>query len=160
MTRYFNSGLYEDPFYIKHQIDFYEDSDFHENVEYNSQLLADHYKTDYGFEYSDEDDAWEQVSETFWDALSYWCVYFEPVVFDEEIALECGLTPFTYKGKNMLALSGCGMDLSPRLDAYQALAHNTIDKHSRFFSTANQADEYFEYVVGKEVAKKVLKAIS
>ncbi len=52
------------------------------------------------------------------------------------------------------------MDLSPRLDAYQALSHKTIDRNSRLFSTANRLDKYFEYVVGKELAEEVLKAIS
>ena len=76
--------------------------------------------------------------------------------FNEAVALECGLTPFSYKGKNMLALSGCGTDLTPTLDAYQALVHKTIDSNSRFFST----DKYFEYLVGEDLAKKVLEAIS
>lgn len=159
MTRYFNSGLYEETFYTKHNIDFYSNNIVYEDIEYNSELLAEHYKSDLGFEYSDEDDRWEQVNKMLWDALSHWSIYFEPLVFNEEIALECGLTPFTYKGINMLALSGCGMDLSPRLDAYQTLAHNTIDRNSRFFSTANECDKYFEYVLGKDVTNKVLQCL-
>ena len=45
------------------------------------------------------------------------------------------------------------MDLSPRLDAYQVLTNNTIDKNSQFFSVVNR--EYFEYVVGKEIMGKL-----
>ena len=161
MTRYFfNSGLYETVFYTQHKIDFYDDHTACEEVEYNSALLATHYTDDLGLEYRDEDDQWEQVDQIFWENLSYWPVYFEPLVFNEEIALECGLTPFSYKDINMLALSGCGMDFSPRLDAYQALSHNTIDKHSRFFASANECDKYFEYVVGEAITKKVFTAIS
>ena len=161
MTRYFNSGLYEEAFYTKHQIDLYNDCGVYENIEYNRQLLAEYHKDDLYFSYSDDNDKSEQeIDELFWDALTHWTIYFEPLVFDEEIALKCGLTPFTYKGKNLLALSGCGMDLSPRLDAYQALSHKTIDRNSRYFFTANRLDKYFEYVVGKELAEEVLKAIS
>ena len=166
MTRYFNSGLYEDAFYTKHQIDLYNDCGVYENIEYDRQLLAEYYlaeyyKDDMVFSYSADNDKWEQeIDELFWDALSHWTIYFEPLVFDKETALKCGLTPFTYKGKNLLALSGCGMDLSPRLDAYQALSHKTIDRNSRLFFTANRSDKYFEYVVGKELAEEVLKAIA
>lgn len=159
MIRYFSSGLYQEPFYTKHERDFYGD-DFYEYIEYNLELLVEYYKIDFDFEDSDEIDIEDQTREMFWDALDCCNIHFEPLVFDERIALECGLTPFSYKGKNMLALSGYGMDLSPRLDAYQVLTHNTIDEYSRFFSTANRADEYFAYVVGKEVARKVLNAIS
>jgi hypothetical protein len=157
---FFNSGLYEKVFYTQHKIDFYNNQGAYEEVEYNGELLASEYMTNLGLEYIDEDDQWEQVTEMFWQALGCWPVYFEPLIFNEAVALECGLTPFIYKGINMLALSGCGMDLSPRLDAYQALTHNTIDQHSRFFSSANEYDKYFEYVVGEGVAKKVLQAIS
>ena len=161
MTRYFNSGIYEDAFYTKHQIDLHNDYDIYENIEYDRQLLAEYHKDDLYFSYSDDNDKWEQeIDQLFWDALSHWTMYFEPLVFDKETALKCGLTPFTYKGKNLLALSGSGMDLSPRLDAYQALSHKTIDRNSRLFFTANRSDKYFEYVVGKELAEEVLKAIA
>jgi len=33
MTRYFNSGLYEDAFYTKHQIDLHNDYDIYEILE-------------------------------------------------------------------------------------------------------------------------------
>ena len=161
MTRYFNSGLYEDAFYTKHQIDLYNDCGVYENIEYDRQLLAEYYKDDMVFSYSADNDKWEQeIDELFWNALSHWTIYFEPLVFDEEIALKCGLTPFIYKDKNLLALSGFGIDFSPRLDAYQALTHKTIDRNSRFFFTANRPDKYFEYAVSKELAEEVLKAIS
>ena len=161
MTRYFNSGLYEDAFYTKHQIDLYNDCSVYENIEYDRQLLAEYYKDDMVFSYSADNDKWEQeIDQLFWDALSHWTMYFEPLVFDKETALKCGLTPFTYKGKNLLALSGSGMDFSPRLDAYQALSHKTIDRNSRLFFTANRSGKYFEYVLGKELAEEVLKAIS
>ena len=54
MTRYFNSGLYEDAFYTKHQIDLYNDCGVYENIEYDRQLLAEYYKDDMVFSYSAE----------------------------------------------------------------------------------------------------------
>lgn len=48
------------------------------------------------------------------------------------------------------------MDLSPKLDTYQALTDHTIDKYSRLFSDL----KYFEAVVGKSLTEGVLKAIS
>jgi len=158
MTNYFNSGLYTQPFYNTHEINFYSNDTFYEmeKVEYNYYLLAEYYKNDLDLKYKDEDDKYGQVNEMFWEDLSYWCIYFEPLVFDEKIALECFLTPFTYDKTDLLALSGCGMDLSPKLDAYQLLAHGTIDKHSRMLSDLS----YFEHVVGKKTTTKLLKTIS
>ncbi len=159
MTQYFDSGLYEHAFYTKHEIDFDSDKTAYEDIEYSSELLGEHYKRDIGLEYSDEDDQWEQVREMFWDNVSCCPICFEPLIFNEEIALECFLTPFTFKEKGMLALPGYGIELTPRLEAYQTLVHNTIDRKSRFFSSG--ADDYFESaLVGKEVSKKVLQAIN
>lgn len=160
MINHFDSGLYTDPFYTKHQLDFCSDHSLMEKVEFNDELLAQHYQDHYDFIYDDEEnecDKWEQVNEQFWDALSYSRIYFEPMIFDEKIALECGLTPFTYQEKGMLALSGCGMDLSAKLDTYQALVHCTIDKCSKLFTTC--ARDYFEYVVGKDATRRVLEAV-
>ena len=162
MTKYsyFNSGLYEDAFYTKHHIDFYNDHNAHEDIEYDSILLAQYYQDAFDLDdMTDHERSSEAVDELFWHALSYFTIYFEPLIFDVVMALECGLTPFTYKNINMLALSGCGMDLSPKLDAYQLLVHNSIDKNSKLFS-APSANEYFEYVVGKKVMAMVLQAIS
>lgn len=66
------------------------------------------------------------------------------------------LIPFTSDRLNLLALAGCGMDLSPKLDAYQALTDNTIDKGSRLFTD----NGYFKHVVGSSLAKKVKQAVS
>lgn len=107
--------------------------------------------------YEDSDDIFE--------ALSYWSVYFEPkCYFDEELAYKCRLTPFKYYNEetgeklNLLALGGCGMDLSPKLDAYQALTVGSIDKKSCLFDPYN-GKNCFEHVVGKELTKEVLANI-
>ena len=48
------------------------------------------------------------------------------------------------------------MDLSPRLDCYQALADNSIDGESYYFKD----EEYFKSVVGQRLTDKVSFAIS
>lgn len=84
------------------------------------------------------------------EILAYWTIYFEPRIFDEDVAHQCGLFPFQYTGNprrdlNLLALGGCGMDLSPRLDTYQAIVSNTLPSDSKAFSDP----KYFEYVSTK-----------
>jgi hypothetical protein len=76
------------------------------------------------------------------EAMAYWCTYFEPRREDYEAAWESGLIPFKYKGTFMLALGGCGMDLSPKLDCYQALVSGSVRSGSQLF---RQVD-YFDYV--------------
>ena len=38
----------------------------------------------------------EQVFDLFCEVISYGDEYFEPLIFNEKIAFECGLTPFTF----------------------------------------------------------------
>lgn len=87
------------------------------------------------------------------DNLAYWTIYFIPtmVMEDWELAHKVGLTPFKYQDRFMLALGGCGMDLSPKLDAFQALSNGTIPNGSKLITDK----KYFEYVVGKKITKEV-----
>ncbi|WP_322777544.1 hypothetical protein, partial [Candidatus Megaera venefica] len=59
-------------------------------------------------------------------------------------------------GLSLLALSGWGADLSPKLDAYQGLIHKTIDENSCLFSDF----DYFQGLLGENLTNKVLQAIS
>lgn len=152
MTKFFNSGLYEKAFYREHELDC-EAANYYDDISYDEELLTEHYKKDLELEYSDDDYLSDKVNEIFWEKLSCYNTCYEPLVFNAEIALECKLLPFSYKGIDMLALSGCGMDLSPKLDAYQTLSHGSIDRNSKFFSVPNQ--EYFEYAVGKGIMDKM-----
>ena len=155
MSNYYNSGLYTDPFFTKHkQINIDGNENIYDEIQYDFDLFSRYHKD--SLEYDTEDDLREQLDTLFWEKLSYWTIYFEPIIFNEEIALECGLTPFRIGELCLLALSGCGMDLSPKLDTYQALTDHTIDKYSRLFSDL----KYFEAVVGKSLTEGVLKAIS
>ena len=117
-------------------------------------LFQKYYSRD--LDYKDDDDLKEQICNLFLENIDYYPTYFQPLIFNEEIALECSLTPFTHYELNLLALSGCGMDFSPRLDAYQALTDNTIDERSYLFLDF----DYFEYVVGKTLTERVLEAIA
>lgn len=89
----------------------------------------------------DEDEI-ERYCDEQYESLAYWTIYFEPRHFDVETAVRCGLTPFSYDEMDLLALGGGGMDLSPKLDAYQALMDGTIPTNSQFF----QQVDYFDYV--------------
>lgn len=122
---------------IKDEID---DRDYH--------ALEDDLKPLYGVEYPDD-----EFNEL--EALGYWTVYFEPRVRDEAIAWKVGLIPFEYDGTSYLALGGCGMDLSPRLDAYQALTVGSVSSDSQFIRQPG----YAAYVVGQGVFDEVMEAI-
>ena len=104
-------------FYIEHKINLHSDS-IYEDLKYNSKLLTEYY---FDGDEEFEDRGYIEVSY----ALHCYHTYFEPLVFDEEIALAYDLIPFTYKGKNMLAITRWGIDLSKnskaRREAYQAL---------------------------------------
>ncbi len=156
MTNYYDSGLYLEPFFTKHkhlELDYcslyqemIESDDFHLYVEYYGDDL----------DCEDDQELRQQVGDLTLEKISYWSTYFEPLIFNKHIALECNLTPFIHHGTKLLALSGCGMDLSPRLDAYQALTDGTIDKKSHLFTELG----YFEHVIGSSLAEKVKQAVS
>jgi hypothetical protein len=144
-TKFYNSGLYTSPFFLEYPIDFSKEY-IDEDIEYNKELFTKYFKDDFE---ANEEYTKDQIDETFWDKISLWNTYFRPLLFNEEIALECNLIPFRYKGRFMLALNGLGMgkELFPKLDAYQALTDGTIDRGSRLFSDR----KYFEYVVGEDI---------
>lgn len=95
------------------------------------------------------------------EALAYHVVYFEPRTFDEDVAHECHLVPFLWRPPegedlDLLALGGCGMDMSPRLDAYQALVDGTLPSNSMLLSEINR--NYCESLIGKATMEKALQA--
>lgn len=162
MINYRDSGLYMESYFTKvyHIWEQIQKNREYELVDYNRDLFKAHYgddSEDNSDEGDDEND--EELNSLFWEGLSYKTVYFKPLKYNEEIAFECGLIPFKYRSEyedlELLALGGVGIDLSPTLDAYQALTDGAIDRGSKLFSEKR----YFEYVVGKELTEKVLKAI-
>jgi len=89
------------------------------------------------------------------EALGYWTFYYQPEIEDVEVAIKVGLIPFYYKDRFYLALGGYGMDLSPKVDAYQAITQGTIEPYTTLLSDP----KYFKWVVGPKVFKEVLGRI-
>lgn len=103
----------------------------------------------------DYDEYYEWLQNETTESLAYWTVYFKPDIEDVEVALKCRLTPFYYDDEFYLALGGCGMDLKPKLDAYQMLTCHRIPSGSNVLRGNDTS--YFEYVVGKDVTKEALE---
>ena len=142
MNNFYNSGLYSEPFFRKHKnLNFRLHSSVVEAMlESDYELFLKHYSA--GLDCQNEDELQEEIISLFVENINLYATYFEPLIFDKEIALECGLTPFKYSELNLLALSGCSMDFSPRLDAYQVFyAVNTkyyiLHQKMRIFYTKN-----------------------
>ena len=96
MTNYYNSGLYMESFFTKHKhlgLDY--DYLLDEMLGCNYHLFLNHYSDD--LDYKNDDDLKEQISNLFLENIDYYPTYFQPLIFNEEIALECNLTPFTRK---------------------------------------------------------------
>lgn len=152
MIKFFNSGLYQPPFFRKHRIEYNKICSHVDDISYNYALLSNYYQDSIEDE-DNEDRMREIVEESFFEALSYWPIYFEPLVFNEKTALECALIPFVFEEIKLLSLVGYGMDLSPKLDAYQLLTCGMIDKKSKYFRKREKA--YFEHVVGRSVYEQI-----
>ena len=165
-----DSGIYNDSeaFYQKHKNIFdFEENGYIKFEQYEKLEEENNYFEDEVEVYineleeedrasKDEDELRSEARDAIVERILTWLVYFEPQKFDKKIAKKCDLVAFTYKDIELLGLSGCGMDLSPRLDAYQALTTSTIDKYSTFFSQY----DYFKNVVGQSVAEEVKQAIT
>lgn len=172
------SGIHNEFFYTKHKLDLINNDEY-ENIQYDLEPLINDYlqhenitkvidnETDEitfimedGAEI-EEEEIREEIERTYTDAICLLPTTFEPRIFDTDIARQCDLLPFTYSLEyeddiNLLALGGCGMDLSPRLDAYQALITGYIDPSSTLFSQFS----YFESLMGKELTQQVIAAIT
>ncbi|HJD59957.1 MAG TPA: hypothetical protein LFW20_04805 [Rickettsia endosymbiont of Omalisus fontisbellaquei] len=159
---YYTIDSHKKVFYIDYTVDFLRKEKYlREEVKYNRELLLEHYKEE--LEYiEDEDKKLEEIDRIFWESLNHWLIYFEPLIYNEEIALRCGLIPFEYQGKKLLAFSAYKIDLVPRmdlrfrLDAYRLLTFSTIDRKSRIF-TCPYYRKYFKNIVGEEITKKILQ---
>ena len=136
MKKFFNSGLYEPLFFTKHRIALDKITSNIDDLSYDFDLLSNYYHNQVE-EPHDEDKARELVEERLFEALSYWPVYFEPLAFNKQVALECDLIPFIFGDIKLLSLGGCGM----------------IDKRSTYFHKREKA--YFEYVVGRDLYQRI-----
>ena len=147
MRKFYYSGLYQPPFFRKHRIEYNKICACIDDISYNLALLSNYYQDSIKDE-DNEDKIREIIEENFFEALSYWPIYFEPLVFNEKTAFECGLIPFVFTDIKLLALGGCGMDLSPKLDAYQVLTCGMIDKRSKYFGKRDKSQ--MEQILAKQ----------
>lgn len=185
MTNFYHSGLYSEPFYKKINNLIFDDSYLFDTICDDYDAFLKHYKNQIekigqsdNVDTDSNDSACRQILELVLLDISKQCLYFQPLIFKPDIALECGLIPFVTKdiryNSNSLYGSSKGnkpyinvlilspkcyttdgvYDLFPRLDAYQALTDNSIDHESYLF----EDEEYFESVVGKGLTQKVLNA--
>jgi len=99
-----------------------------------------------------EDAEWE-YDEIYWNTV--W--NYNRGYVDHEIARRLGFGILeTKNGNEYMFLQGCGMDLSPKHAAYQALKFGYIDQsYVRKFRQPN----YFKNVVGKKVFEEVCKKL-
>lgn len=110
----------------------------------------------------DVDEAEITMRDDMFEGLAYWTLYFEPRYMDATLADECGLIAFrwtdpdTEDDMELLALGGCGMDLSPKLDAYRAISTSTVPVDSRFISDP----VYAKHVVGGAMFDRVMAEIT
>ena len=166
--KFFNSGLYNKSFYQTYDTEeiLCDDWDFRQHCHYNKDLMKTRYS---GVELLnlEEDQIDELIDDDFFNDIQTHHTLFEPLIFNEEIALDCGLIPFIYKGDNkyeLLALGESGFDPSIKtnllfkLDAYQVLTDNSIDEHSPFFGTYSK--DIAKRVLGDEVYNRVIEAIN
>ena len=161
-----NSGLYnESRFYLQHDVNKFEIDDlfFRDYYSYNNDLMKTRY-SEGELSNLEEDQINELIRDDFFKDIQKHHTLFEPSIFNEEIALDCGLIPFTcrYDGNKyeLLALGDSGFDPSIKtnllfkLDAYQVLTDNSIDEKSPFFGTY-----IAKRVLGDEVYNRVIETI-
>ena len=170
--RFFNSGLYNEPsFYKQYEVEHVfdnidDDYSYREYVSYNYNLMKTRY-SESELTNLQEDQINELIHDDFFKDIQTHHTLFEPLIFNEEIALDCGLIPFNYNFElfgTFLALGDSGFDPSIKtnllfkLDAYQVLTDNSIDEHSPFFGTYSK--DIAKRVLGDGVYNRVIKAIN
>jgi hypothetical protein len=166
--KFFNSGLYTKSFYQTYDTEeiLCDDWDFRQHCYYNKELMKTRY-SEVELSNLDEVQIDELVDGDFFKDINDHFILYEPLIFNENIALDCGLIPFIYNGDNkyeLLALGDSGFDPSIKtnllfkLDAYQVLTDNSIDEHSPFFGTYSK--DIAKRVLGEEVCNRVIEAIN
>lgn len=150
-----DSGLHNTPFFTTkyiHAIRLIMEID---NIEWNRELHREYSIDEDDLIDLSEDEIDERVRQDFYqDAFMY--NYYRQVDkydYDEEDAYKCNLIPFTIYDDNedenihLLGLGGCGMDLSPKLDAYFFLQTGKMDPASIYF----KQKDYFKSLVPTQV---------
>jgi hypothetical protein len=157
-----DSGAYNTPFYITKHLSF--DKIGIENIEWNRELHREYSIDEDDLTDLSEDDIDYKVRDDFYESATIYNYYrqveeynyyrqVEEYNYDEEDAYKCDLIPFTIYDYNedkniyLLGLGGCGMDLSPKLDAYYFLQTGKMDPASMYF----RHKDYFKSLVSDEI---------
>lgn len=136
-----DSGLHNTPFFTTKYISYDKINMEIDNIEWNRELHREYSIDEDDLIDLSEDEIDERVREDFYqDAFIY--NYYRQVDkydYDEEDAYKCNLIPFKIYNEDenidihLLSLGGCGMDLSPKLDAYFFLQTGKMDPNSIYF---------------------------
>ena len=157
-----DSGLHNTPFFTTKYISQDKINMEIDNIEWNRELHREYSIDEDNLTELSEDEIDERVREDFYqDAFIY--NYYRQVDkydYDEEDAYKCKLVPFILYDEDenieihLLALGGCGMDLSPKLDAYFFLQTGKMDPASTYFRDKDNfkslvSDEIFNAIEDK-----------
>ena len=150
-----DSGLHNKPFYTTINIPY--NVNYYENIEWDRELHKQYSIDEDDLIDLSEDEIDDRVNEDFYQSAFMYNYYrkVEKYDYDEEDAYKCKLIPFIYEneGENiyLLSLGGCGMDLSPKLDAYFFLQTGKMDPASIYF----RQKDYFKSLVPTEIFNSI-----
>lgn len=99
------------------------------------------------------DELEHNIHEVYWNIV--WCYNGE---INHDVANDVGLGVLEHQGNEYVFLLGCGMDLTPKLIAYQALALGYVDESYLSYFEGYQL-KYTQHVMGKSIFNKVIKAL-
>lgn len=148
-----DSGVHNTPFYTKRYLP---------NIDIECVIWDRELHKEYGFDEEDligfdEGDLVDRVEEDFYNNAFIYNTYYEVDAchHNEEAAYNCDLIPFKISNDEediyLVALGGCGMDLSPKLDAYFFLHTGKMDSASTYFSDK----QYFKSMVSTETFNRI-----
>ena len=144
-----DSGVHNTPFYTKRYLPNIDIED----VEWDRELHKEHNFDEDDLIGFDEDDIVDRVREDFYNNAFIYNTYYEVDAchYNEDAAYKCNLIPLKISNDDediyLLALGGCGMDLSPKLDSYFFLHTGKMDSASRYFNDK----DYFKSLVSTEI---------
>ena len=149
------SGEHNTPFFTTKYISQDKINMEIDNIEWNRELHREYSIDEDDLTELSEDEIYDYVTDDFLEAVETYKYYRQvsEYNYNEEDAYKCNLIPFTIYdgGANediyLLALGGCSMDLSPKLDAYFFLQTGRMDPASMYFRDKN----YFKSMVSDEI---------
>jgi hypothetical protein len=148
-----DSGVHNTPFYTKRYLPNIDIED----VEWDRELHKEHNFDEDDLIDLSEDEIDDRVLEDFYNNAFIYNTYYEVDAchYNEDVAYKCNLIPFKISNDDedsyLLALGGCGMDLSPKLDAYFFLHTGKMDSASNYFNDK----DYFKSLASDEIFNRI-----